>query len=675
ENERDLEMTGATLTYGPAVLFAQEDHIYYFHQKDGNRNAERCVFPLSALNEKATCASTGGTAVEDVQHIEEAGVLVCRTSSKDCFVVSLLTSKIVHQWAEVKQHIIGDFLQCGGQQLLLLFEGWSQQQPGTSYLLTDLKGLVVDRRPTATAGQTPPEHSSTGHLRHAFGALQAQNQAIARGVAEEEQRLKTKWTFAADTWLKLQHLDLGPSTGLPQPEIPLTPLLCPCSRGEDQQQTAIGRGKVKVISNHLHDIQATSVWHMIIGGTCVIGVKISNTSERDLRGLNLILSAPSSESPLVHHQLLSTTSTVWRCCQLPFATRAVRETEDVHLSRAKCQKLDHQVYVQQINVVHPTDTATITCSFPAPSLSVFSQVEYLVHLQLPCPAGNQSAADGTNQAPSGLQESSRTDTEGSRGEDASSPESKEAKDGTVCRMRQKFLFCGKVTLTVSEILEQDMSSQLEEAVIALSATQQSWNLHVSFVLHEAAVLPDCFLRAGMVYHPHLDHYICSEASPPCLNLARVRLVSDKSLLSREARLMAFARDPNQLLLLLQHLYRNLPDDANIVLSDAARHGANLKNLTAAISTELGMLKRRSTAVLQAHRGSHSNSKQQERREHSEETGLPGVEISRSEAEDFAIQQKRYKQSHSELVSENESENFFAVMNCCALETDAAVGRL
>ena len=86
--------------------------------------------------------------------------------------------------------VVGDFLQSGGKQLLLLFDRGS---PSTEcllspdrYLLTDLQGWVVDRR----QGEEEPLSQESGqegerseNLQRVVAALQEQNQVCVHDIA------------------------------------------------------------------------------------------------------------------------------------------------------------------------------------------------------------------------------------------------------------------------------------------------------------------------------------------------------------------------------------------------------------------------------------------------------------------------------------------------------------
>ena len=84
-------------------------------------------------------------------------------------------------------------------------------------------------------------------------------------------------------------------------------------------------------------------------------------------------------------------------------------------------------------------------------------------------------------------------------------------------------------------------SRFEEQLLALSSVQDAWNFEVSFILHEATVLPQCLLDAGFVFHEHLGQYMPSSASPVCLRFVRLQLLGFRPLPERAALLLVFVR--------------------------------------------------------------------------------------------------------------------------------------
>ena len=97
-------------------------------------------------------------------------------------VSSCVQFQVMHHWDNVHKPLIGDFLHCGGKQLLLLFgNGMLVQQPHAGYLLTDLQGFVLDRRESGgrhlSASKTQ-EEDARGNLQGVITALREQSQVI-----------------------------------------------------------------------------------------------------------------------------------------------------------------------------------------------------------------------------------------------------------------------------------------------------------------------------------------------------------------------------------------------------------------------------------------------------------------------------------------------------------------
>ena len=92
---------------------------------------------------------------------------------------SVLKSQVMHHWDSVHRPLIGDFLHCGGQQLLLLFDGSLPKPLPAAYLLTDLQGFVFDRREgdgEKLSQNKTQEEDKPGNLQRVTAALWQQNQ-------------------------------------------------------------------------------------------------------------------------------------------------------------------------------------------------------------------------------------------------------------------------------------------------------------------------------------------------------------------------------------------------------------------------------------------------------------------------------------------------------------------
>ena len=84
-------------------------------------------------------------------------------------------------------------------------------------------------------------------------------------------------------------------------------------------------------------------------------------------------------------------------------------------------------------------------------------------------------------------------------------------------------------------------TKFEEDLLALSAVQHQWNLDVSFVLHEATMLPGCLQNAGFILHGRLGQYLASQAAPACLRLMRLQLLGFRPLPERAVIVSVFGR--------------------------------------------------------------------------------------------------------------------------------------
>ncbi|KAL8615749.1 hypothetical protein ACOMHN_040244 [Nucella lapillus] len=626
---------------------------------------------------------------------------ICLTDTKHCFVIDETAKQVKHHWEGVTKAVVGDFLQCGGQQLLLLFSSCLSQQPPDSFLLTDLQGFVADRRKNSCDDASLSEEifpaedddRGSGNLQPVINALLEQNQALARKVAEEKQKLASKQTFVARTWARLMGLSVHGADSLPESsptEVPLSTLvgrprgLEPADRG--------GRGQQRSSSDSEPeggDLQVHCIWHRLLGASCVVGVNVTNTSHRELFSCALALTARSASQTTQGPS--SARTSVWQCFR---ARDSQASTASTRINPRKRRKTDFFLRVQQTRSIQPSESVTVTCVFDAPDLGWHGELAYHVSLvyevrerSTPC-GGDVSVGDlGAGVAKQG-------DVEGP-GETRSLCGAGQGEDSMVWRSthRTRNALCGQVGLTAAQLLQHKptLDRLVEdpvqlEGLLALSSVQQQWRCDVDFVLHEATELfmAQCLQSAGFVYRSHLSQYWVSAQGPACLQWVRVQLLGLAPLPRRAASVVLFARDSNQLLLLLRHLYTHLPEDATVTLA-REDPDTTVRHLVKLLTAQLSDRKTQAQALLETHQPPSDPSSNQPTITDTSRMATDKCVSGESSAseratqdqvEEFAEMQHQYRQNQSRsAVGEEDVGRFKAVVTGCERETDMALAKV
>ncbi|XP_076452396.1 uncharacterized protein LOC143288027 [Babylonia areolata] len=579
-----------------------------------------------------------------------SNILICLTDTKHCFIVDETTKQVKHHWDNVDFALVGDFLQCGGQQLLLVFSDCVTLYPPDSYLLADLQGFVADRRHHGADGSlSVSEENFVGesdeasrNLQPVVDALLEQNQGLARSVAEEKQRLASKEQFVAETWRRLLDLSLkgaGEVPDLSPPEVPLVTVVggrdgsTDTAKQPDRKCRPLPPPPPEPHRDGDVDVKVQGLWHRLLDGLCVVGIRIVNISHRELFSCALALTPSTNTTTTTtiqplhhhhhHHQTLSAKTTVWQCFlstgspQQPAAAAADTAEPLLSASPSSSKRRRKEANppcfsAKRTQTVQPSESVTVTGVLAAvPDLGWFGEVTYRVHLvyavKEPGSHRHEDAGVTVPGADDVATQQRRRDVEGNGGAQSGGGrqgvrrrrEGAGREEGWCSRVRS--VACGEVVLTAAELLRRPEpewafgavsvgeeeeglesgrrdsdTSRLEAEVLTLNSVQRQWRCDIDFALGEPTgeVIGRCLRSAGFVHHHHHHHHrqgcdqqcwLGAEGAPQCLRLVRVRQLGFAPLPRRAVSVLVFARDSNQLLLLLRHLYAHLPDDATITL--------------------------------------------------------------------------------------------------------------
>ncbi|XP_070205186.1 uncharacterized protein [Littorina saxatilis] len=266
--------------------------------------------------------------------------------------------------------------------------------------------------------------------------------------------------------------------------------------------------------------------------------------------------------------------------------------------------------------------------------------------------------------------------------------------------RTKLAFCGTFVVRASEALQQNShltslsvgdsgndpsnltDAKLEEDLLLLSAIQHPWACQVSFVLHEATELTRSLQSAGFIFTRCLGQYVASSSAPECLRSVRVQSQGFLPLPQRAARILVFVRDSNQLLLVIRHLYSNLPDDASITLVTEQRD-TELQDLMQLMSAELREKKKRAKDIMYAQKAAQKTKADTAHQENTDASGETSTkdrlgskpERVKLEAEEFAERQRLYRESQGSRVKSEHVGKYLAVIEDSETLTDVAMAKL
>ncbi|KAI4806031.1 hypothetical protein KUCAC02_010622 [Chaenocephalus aceratus] len=334
------QSTGQTLGY-----FVESGHVF-----DGSMVLPhpyvcitRCILVLSAEQVDDVLESTLVAATSNQQLVYfENGIVkdVCQlpfeqaehiqmvnTGRNGClFVVTFYqghvcairkeTFQIASHWSSVSSVHVDDFLGCGTDQMLLVFNNQGTTgQPIEKYLLTDLCGISYSRGQDGGAPKTPPPPPENDLL--TLRALESRLQSGLSVLQDLQRELRVKDRVLQQSVQALTNVVSERETILTQPEQEGLIALWDCDESKDEAMA----DETQDMPAGLPKPQVDKLWHRITEERMVVGVILTTDSSIPAASvsLSILTEAGQSSTPAViqtQSQVLTPllTSGFVKCC-------------------------------------------------------------------------------------------------------------------------------------------------------------------------------------------------------------------------------------------------------------------------------------------------------------------------------------------------------------------------
>ncbi|XP_013401084.1 Fanconi anemia group B protein [Lingula anatina] len=468
----------------------------------------------------------------DVKVVETMGgqcYVIVASATGQLIVYDELHLKQVDLFQDVKKVLVDDFIGCGSDQVLLVYNNADGTEGMvTQFLLTDFCLHKFDSEQVNADIEVPcTDHEE--NLQRTAQALEARLQAGLSAVREAEYLCRKKQSLIERTCQNIENMNLGrkvPITCEPH----LVHLVGPVREADHGDNTGTSSSGLTKGYQCLDTLEVRDTWQRLVHEKWVIGVDLENVSEID-------------------------------CCDIwisivPCASSNVQHMEShakVQALSSKREKLNH----------HNFDGGSIPEKRLKSQMDSKKSKQCLVHgEEISVAAWAEIPQFGVNpQVSCNLILHWSESDHGNHGADP---------------VRKSFMrICGQVTLSFQNVAdigndkfyvrmrEKDLKklsdTEISRNILALDVVQETFPLQFKSTVSSLANLPSWIQKSGLVYVAYLESY-AGDAEGPFHHI-RVRVVH---LERHRATVEVNAWDQNQLLLLVHTLYGHLPDDVIIL---------------------------------------------------------------------------------------------------------------
>lgn len=203
------------------------------------------------------------------------------------------TFQVAACWSGVHSLHVDDFLGCGTEQILLLFE--EQSQAGNqleNFLITDLCGSTYSR--CQESREVKPSETGQENILLTVKALETRLQSGLTLLQDLQRDVRVKEKVLAQSVQALTDMVSGREHGLTQPEQEgLVSLWDEDDKPEDETFDA----KIQVIPRMTPSPLVDTLWHRIIDNCLVVGVTITSSGIIPVDSVSLSILTETGQSP------------------------------------------------------------------------------------------------------------------------------------------------------------------------------------------------------------------------------------------------------------------------------------------------------------------------------------------------------------------------------------------
>ncbi|XP_064636863.1 uncharacterized protein LOC135493439 [Lineus longissimus] len=457
--------------------------------------------------------------------------------------VKLEDLKLCGHWPSAKYVVVGDFLQNGTDQLLLLpASWWRESETISSFCLTDFGFCCVDTLDDAEAMGEPMEDGDSNNLGTIVEHLESRVQCGMTALHHSENLCREKMDLAKKTSQGLCSMAIEGSSMLDHNHNNPSNMVDLFS---DRANHVAATSSLREDFNHQpQPFDVAETWQRIVGNKWIIGVDVINRTGRDISEICLLLVQDSPDLPnLKCHSKV----------QNSVRANDNKQGAEPHSKRRKVVPSNGQPY--SITAPEEEDMVTLTTVTDLPKFT-FPTISCQLLLQW----SFSGLAGGGPQ---------------NGGGDACQPHA----------ARPSQWVCGQISLQAEHVVSEKFNVKLTTApqevcevrriLQCLNTCQLETTLQLqsSFLTNDALI--SALQRFGLTFHKMYHSYIDLELG--MFHLLRVDLETKGQ--GQGLWITVHSNDENQLMMFIHMLYSGLPDDLNIV------HGKR-GNMAAAMATAL-----------------------------------------------------------------------------------------